>query len=236
MMLLRFTTPFASQPNIPSELQPRAAQCLIRLLDAMKGLLQLNDIISQPNTYPPTDYVFAIICKSHEVCNKLNLALQSDLPETPLISREPLFDYFTEQIEAFNIILGTLFQSPFRIVIANQDGHFTHNLVNTEPATRTSEKKTSEYLKEMSFVQDLTIEENAPGCDCPLCFDEVSAVNVVVTNCNHSFCGTCIKGYANANKDKTKKPNCPMCRTDLTELKIGNQQMYNDINQHILNL
>ena len=67
MMLLRFTTPFASQPNIPSELQPRAAQCLIRLLDAMKGLLQLNDIISQPNTYPPTDYVFAIICKSHEV-------------------------------------------------------------------------------------------------------------------------------------------------------------------------
>jgi hypothetical protein len=59
---------------------------------------------------------------------------------------------------------------------------------------------------------------------------------LIVTNCNHSFCGTCIKRFTDSIKDKTQIPNCPMCRTDLTGFKVGNQQIYEEIQEHILNL
>jgi hypothetical protein len=97
-------------------------------------------------------------------------------------------------------------------------------------------KRTSAYFKEISLIQDLTIEKDAPECDCPLCFDSVPVTDVLNTNCNHSFCVTCVKGFATVNKDKTKKPDCPMCRTDITEFKVGNQQVFADIQNHILKL
>ena len=106
-----------------------------------------------------------------------------------------------------------------------------------EPEEEKDLKKTSAYLKEEVYlVQDLTVNADGPSCECPLCYDSISAQDVVYTNCSHGFCGTCIKVFATSIKDNTKKPSCPMCRAEITELKMGKTEIYIEINEHICNL
>ncbi len=152
-----------------------------------------------------------------------------------------MFEHFSAQINLFNAFLSTHISTSFSLVASFQDGKFNLILYNPNGTSidaicTANVKRTSAYFKEIVLAQDLTIAEDAPACDCPLCFDAVPATDVLVTNCKHSFCVICVKGFATVNKDKTKKPDCPMCRTDLTEFKVGNQQVYNEISEHILNL
>ena len=203
-----------------------------RLSDAIKLLADLSQYIDNPHlAATPDTYMYVSLLKVMAFCSKINQALQFD-SATPLILSANIFDYFSTKIASFNARMNT---PSVRVVVSLDDNVFSWTAVYNTPNTY-SVKRTSEYFKELSLVHDTNIPTDTTGCDCPLCFDAVPATNVLITNCNHSFCGTCIKGYTQANKDKTKKPNCPMCRTDLTELKVGSQQVYEDIQNHILNL
>jgi hypothetical protein len=91
-------------------------------------------------------------------------------------------------------------------------------------------------FQKVALVQDLTVEADGPSCECPICLDVVPANDTIYTNCSHGFCGTCIKRYATSIKNKTQNPSCPMCRAEITDLKIGNLQLYNEINNHITTL
>ena len=81
------------------------------------------------------------------------------------------------------------------------------------------------YFKAVSFTM-------APGvsCQCPICFEEVSAEASVRTACGHGFCGGCIKKISDTCN---KKPSCPMCRQEIKELTIGSQETLTDIKTHI---
>jgi hypothetical protein len=161
--------------------------------------------------------------------HKINLALEHDSADIPLISAAPIFTYLMVQIARFNVIMGAI----TTVVASLQNHRFSWTWVGLPlPVV----KLASSYFKEIALTQDLTIEKDTPECDCPLCFDSVPATDVLVTNCKHSFCVICIKEFATINKNKTKKPDCPMCRTDLTEFKTGNPKVYTDIQEHILNL
>jgi hypothetical protein len=63
------------------------------------------------------------------------------------------------------------------------------------------------------------------GCEtqaieCPLCYDNFDNVDGVCTNCDHAYCKPCFEKFVNS-LDKTKTPTCPMCRTNIIELKTG---------------
>ena len=90
---------------------------------------------------------------------------------------------------------------------------------------------TNEYLKELTII--LTTKDGCESIECPVCFDSVTCQDAIFTNCKHSYCGSCIKKLTSSF---TKKPCCPMCRGDLTELKISSFAIYNEINEHICNL
>jgi len=87
---------------------------------------------------------------------------------------------------------------------------------------------TNEYLKEMSII--LTTKDGCESIECPVCFDSTTCQEAIYTNCNHAYCGSCIKKLTS---DVTKKPCCPMCRCDLTDLNTGTLTIYNEINDHI---
>lgn len=208
-------------------------QCRTRLLTAIEDLTLLAQLINRPDALPPIEYVVAVVLKTNLFCTNINLALECDLVTTPLISQDHIFEMLSQHIYNFNVILELIIQTPTRLVVSLQNNRFSSSLNTIVPAL---EKSTSAYFKEIPLINDLTIAEDAPSCECPLCFDEFAATDVLVTNCNHSFCGTCVKEYATINKNKIKKPDCPMCRADITEFKIGNPQVHNDISNHILNL
>ena len=241
-----FPFPRSTSRRTPENIQ-RFNQCRTYLSDAIDALTEMTRCIrlyqtgmqlyirivqneAQPTSYFMTD----VLIQLSIFVTKINLALEHDSANRPLISAAPIFTYFISQIRMVNEIMSTTI-----IVVASLQNHrFSCVLLDMQQyaVERPVVKRTSAYFKEIALIQDLTIEKDAPGCDCPLCFDAVPATDVLVTNCKHSFCVTCIKGFATVNKDKTKKPDCPMCRTDLTELKVGNQTVHNEISEHILNL
>ena len=99
-----------------------------------------------------------------------------------------------------------------------------------EYATR---KCTSEYLKEVALVIDLTSYDDQDGCECPLCYDQILNKDAVQTNCSHSYCITCVKNMATSIKDKTIQPSCPLCRTTITEMKSANTDVLIEYKCHL---
>lgn len=232
----QFSTPIDMQ-SISPDIQDRVNVTSVQLRSAINVLAELTMLISTPSN--TTDYMLGFIRKVDAFCAKINLALDNELREIPQILPEPLFAYFETQINAFNALLELIVVTPIRLTVSFQNRKFTCTLGTPgapAPTPAVIIKRTSAYLKEMSFVQDFTVAEDAPDCDCPLCFDPIKANEIIVTNCNHTFCGTCVKGFATAIKDKTKKPECHMCRATITGLKVGSHQIHAEISEHLLNL
>ena len=58
--------------------------------------------------------------------------------------------------------------------------------------------------------------------DCAICYAQYKKFTKVTTNCDHAFCVTCVNKYITsyASSNYQRNPiNCPMCRTNLTELR-----------------
>jgi len=62
--------------------------------------------------------------------------------------------------------------------------------------------------------------------ECPICFDSYPRIEMDTTQCNHSFCHTCVKTLM----EKTQcHPNCPMCRTLVRTITVRETEKYEDI-------
>lgn len=242
MCLVNMERELANVAITPSSRATRArvGQCRYyfnRAADIISALSQYIEYYQIQSTIPD-DFAMTAFDNINAFCEKINVALQYDIVDRPLIRPALLFQYLSTHVELINTILDTIAQSPFRVVVYLQGREFSVCLVNISPAANTHHnvKRSSAYLKEISLVQDLAVPDNVDGCDCPLCFEEISATDAIVAQCKHSFCAPCIKGYSFAIKDSTKKPNCPMCRADITQFKIGNVEIYEDIREHLLKL
>jgi hypothetical protein len=63
-------------------------------------------------------------------------------------------------------------------------------------------------------------EEDKVQPVCGVCFDDLTALNTVMTGCNHAFCSDCIGGFARTRGIKSFI-NCPCCRTEIEELSVS---------------
>jgi hypothetical protein len=93
----------------------------------------------------------------------------------------------------------------------------------------TTTSTTSTYIKDIKVIKKCTNDLNDLN-ECNICFD---IDNLVYTNCSHGFCETCVKGYLESIKDKTIKPNCPCCRTELNSFHTNDTCKLVNIIQNI---
>jgi hypothetical protein len=62
--------------------------------------------------------------------------------------------------------------------------------------------------------------ENGEKNDCPICFNEIPKLNIVLFNCVHIFCTDCtIKQFSECNKNK-KIICCAICRRKVTKIIV----------------
>ena len=61
---------------------------------------------------------------------------------------------------------------------------------------------------------------------CPICYETIQDKNVIITNCNHTFCSNCI-----LRLNRTSN-SCPLCRAELTTFPIA--ENVNNTNQNII--
>jgi len=64
--------------------------------------------------------------------------------------------------------------------------------------------------------------------ECPICLESKTIKDTFLTNCNHTFCISCMHQHLKTSS----KTNCPMCRENLAEL-ISKQKMTRQ-NRHII--
>lgn len=111
-----------------------------------------------------------------------------------------------------------------------QGGVFSE-VIESQPSVYIVPRQVAIGLPQPSYFKAVSLTM-APSvaCQCPICFEEVSAEASVYTACGHGFCGVCIKELS---EKCNKKPSCPMCRREIKELMIGSQETLNDIKSHI---
>ena len=188
----------------------------------------------QQQNMNPSHFVLGCVAIIKLICDDMCLALDhNDTPARYTFLHSGLFQQLEAQVQSLNELIRTSnSNASVRVFVYLTDtGRFKMRLVETS-----QRKRTSAYLKEISLVVDLTIEETAPGCQCTICFDEMTAKDAIYTNCKHSYCGNCLKGLATSIKDKTEKPCCSMCRTDITHLTFGKREVYQGISEHFKSL
>lgn len=56
--------------------------------------------------------------------------------------------------------------------------------------------------------------------DCPICLDEITPTNQIITNCNHTFCNDCIQKYFKSLNHNNNPPVCAYCREPMKRLEI----------------
>jgi hypothetical protein len=214
-------TPAAPTPQLDNPYHTHMNNAVLLLTQITRALTSLTtaETIERNN-------ILACYAGIHLFCNEVNDALRRRTAEneqpfhtTPLA----LLGQLSIQIEILNGVVdrvGNPLNTRVRVLFENN--RFTPTFKNT-----------ASYLKKLVLVHDLTVSKDADSCDCPICFDEVSRPDAIITNCNHSYCATCIKQFVSRINDK--KPSCPMCRTEITQLTMGKSEVYNEISEHLSN-
>jgi hypothetical protein len=95
-------------------------------------------------------------------------------------------------------------------------------------------ERTSSHIKKMQIL--LCNEVTNTRRECAICFDDCCDTTLTHTNCEHAFCMECVSNYFTSIKDKTTKPGCPTCRTDLTSLNVYEERTQTQLTEAITTL
>ena len=158
----------------------------------------------------------------------------------PLRQGEDLTDFlqeFKSSVIKVNVIIHRYGERRFCFSIKKAlDGSiFLHDMNAVTAPVYSVVMHTSDYFKEVSLTLHL-VSDHDISCECPLCFDQLPSTEAVFTGCNHPYCASCFKTLATSIKDKTVRPSCSLCRSEITQLSFGKVEICNEISQHFYNL
>jgi len=74
-----------------------------------------------------------------------------------------------------------------------------------------------------------TVEELKEELFCSICLDEHKKIETVTTNCDHTFCKSCMCANLDHYIATNRLPTCPMCRTNITTLEIKDVDYYDEL-------
>ena len=108
-------------------------------------------------------------------------------------------------------ILGWIDRSP--------DTALNRLLMYSENLLRALIPPEKKYMIQKSEIYKEILNENIHK-DCSICYEEKEQCCFVKLNCEHEFCGTCVKTII----DKNNKPSCAFCRTNIEKLEVYNNE------------
>lgn len=87
--------------------------------------------------------------------------------------------------------------------------------------------------RETSHLKKLEIAMSITGCmdenECAVCLEKREIVKL---GCSHEYCKECIVGIA---KSRTKSfINCPLCRSEVTEIQVASDEIRRDLLQELM--
>lgn len=70
-------------------------------------------------------------------------------------------------------------------------------------------------------------------CECNICLDEKKIQDNVKLGCNHEFCKDCIIKTLQMN-NTNNHPSCAYCRTEIKNIEVRTENVYNEISSYTL--
>lgn len=197
-----------------------------------------DTILKEENPLEPLEqttsqYIFACVAKIKKICLYLSAALDLDALDTGRNISSSRLSRFLRRMRGAADILNIAFQASHptdclsRIVILYRPTFKSVSVIWEKPPS-------VKFLKEIVVAHDETVS----SCDCPICYESVTATEAIYTNCHHSFCVTCFKGLVVSVGKSTeeKRPVCPMCRVKIIGLKIGGLEVFNEVKNYLSRL
>lgn len=87
-------------------------------------------------------------------------------------------------------------------------------------------------IKKYNINPKLDLDEIVEGDeDCAICYETIKCVDLVKLNCDHKFCGICIKETLKSHS-KLCGPSCALCRKQMVSFSVKNPEIYNLVAEH----
>jgi len=68
--------------------------------------------------------------------------------------------------------------------------------------------------------------------ECAICYENIECMDLVKLNCNHKFCGSCIKGSLKSHNNIYRGPSCALCREEIVSFRVKNPEIYDLVAEH----
>jgi len=97
-------------------------------------------------------------------------------------------------------------------------------------------RPTTTQINKYNYIKLLCKNQNEPlpeNNDCIICYETCQKNNAIYTNCKHSYCLSCITTYMENKRSSFNKPNCPMCRTQITEFNTYDTDSFQTLGNSI---
>jgi hypothetical protein len=82
------------------------------------------------------------------------------------------------------------------------------------------------YHKIYILCESLMIEDESQNC-C-ICMETREKQDICLLNCNHGFCGICVKDIL----EKQPRPSCALCREKISVIRVQTSETQNNLNEY----
>lgn len=158
-------------------------------------------------------YILERIRIEIETVNTLSLPMRDEYlrREYPdIYGSSPLITPFRVENEESNQSIS--FISPQEMEILNDKWGITENNVIVQPHPSLFDNQTENKY-------------NNQNTECPICLETIEFSLINHTNCQHKFCHSCLL------RNMTVNMNCPLCRTDITNIYVKTEKQSDDMIQ-----
>ncbi len=227
--------------NPISEPLPRVTQQTPLDLPVSQNSLQVTQLPGESDPYGPSLNDLILLEETISLIDEIQQPPQANVTSSGItwyIDRTPspvsitsLQSFMSEQ----NLNRRLLYQ------LASYIDSTYHGMILNSMRTNLSDSFNSAagdgQIKKYNIKINNSIEHGVDeGCgDCAICFDTKTTAELIKLNCDHNFCGICIKGILTAHEDMYKGPACALCRIPMTTFTVRSEETSNIVFEHCIN-
>ena len=145
--------------------------------------------------------------------------------------------YRPEFSQSFDVFLGNVWMKCLFIMM---DQTFTSQILNypiifnyitmlTMPFLQFEHELEPDWKMNINTVLVFPETDEVENEECPICLIAKNSIDIVITNCKHSFCNDCVTTSISMCKNARKPLSCALCRCNITTIDAKNLFVYNNL-------
>jgi hypothetical protein len=154
-------------------------------------------------------------------------------------SEEPNITWYIDRTPSTSSITSLIFPPEIR-----GERNIYHNRLVEEPRNSSLDFDAvtaariiiqASQIKKYNIFPMLVQESREEGFqECAICYENIQNMDLVKLNCEHKFCGICIKKSLNAHRNINCGPTCALCRKPMVSFSVKNPEIYDLVAEHCI--